>query len=227
MTTENLQVNEAEIKTIDAAVTDIETRIVRLVINSQDSLTIAGDILAEIKQETKHTKATLDEWVKPLKEQKEKLEDIFKPKIKELEKLKVILEDNMRPYQLRIIKEKEEIAAEARKKELEAIQARADAALAEAAKTNSEVKLNTAIDITEYKTEVEAREIKGHSRTTGGMGQMTARKEWDFKIVNADLIPREFCTPDESKIRKFVKQNKELAKISGVETFETIVNTNR
>ena len=44
---ENLQVNEAEIKTIDAAVTDIETRIVRLVINSQDSLTIAGDILAE------------------------------------------------------------------------------------------------------------------------------------------------------------------------------------
>jgi hypothetical protein len=224
---ENLQINETEIKTIDAVVTDIETRIARLVVNSQENLTIGGDILAEIKQEIKATEAKHDEYKKPLNLLKDKLAEVFNPRIKQLKALKNMIEKNMLPYQLKIIKEREEFAAEARKKELVLIQERADAALAEAAKTNSEVKLNTAIDIAEYKAEVEAREIKGHARTTGGMGQMTARKVWRAKIVNAVIIPRSFCVPDEKMLNEYAKVHKESAKIDGVEFYEDVINTNR
>ena len=199
---ENLQINETEIKTIDAVVTDIETRIARLVVNSQENLTIGGDILAEIKQEIKATEAKHDEYKKPLNLLKDKLAEVFNP-----------------------------FAAEARKKELVLIQERADAALAEAAKTNSEVKLNTAIDIAEYKAEVEAREIKGHARTTGGMGQMTSGKEWKHKITNDGLVPRDLCSPDDKKIKEWIKTNKDnldkkLKSIPGIEFYETVINRN-
>ena len=129
---ENLQINETEIKTIDAVVTDIETRIARLVVNSQENLTIGGDILAEIKQEIKATEAKHDEYKKPLNLLKDKLAEVFNPRIKQLNALKDMIENNMLPYQLKIIKEREEFAAEARKKELVLIQERADAALAKA-----------------------------------------------------------------------------------------------
>jgi hypothetical protein len=228
---ENLQINETEIKTIDAVVTDIETRIARLVVNSQENLTIGGDILAEIKQEIKATEAKHDEYKKPLNLLKDKLAEVFNPRIKQLKALKNMIEKNMLPYQLKIIKEREEFAAEARKKELVLIQERADAALAEAAKTNSEVKLNTAIDIAEYKAEVEAREIKGHARTTGGMGQMTSGKEWKHKITNDDLVPRDLCSSDDKKIKEWIKTNKDnldkkLKSIPGIEFYETVINRN-
>jgi hypothetical protein len=208
-------------------IVDIETRIARLVVNSQENLTIGGDILAEIKQEIKATEAKHDEYKKPLNLLKDMLAEVFNPRIKQLKTLKDMIENNMRPYQLKIIKEREEFAAEARKKELALIQERADSALAEAAKTNSEVKLNTAIDITEYKAEVESREIKGHARTTGGMGQMTTRKVWRAKIVNAAIIPRAFCVPDEKILNEYAKEHKENAKIEGVEFYEDVINTNR
>ena len=43
---------------------------------------------------------------------------------------------------------------------------------------------------------------------------------WKFEIIDATQIPREFCIPDESKIRKYVQDNKEGAAIPGVRTWQ-------
>lgn len=44
----------------------------------------------------------------------------------------------------------------------------------------------------------------------------TVYEDWSFVIDCADLVPREFCIPDERKIREYIRANKEMAKIAGV-----------
>ena len=45
-------------------------------------------------------------------------------------------------------------------------------------------------------------------------------ENWQFKIVNADLIPREYLTPDTVKIGKAVKLMKGMTSIQGVEVID-------
>ncbi len=44
--------------------------------------------------------------------------------------------------------------------------------------------------------------------------------EWDFEIVHADQVPREYCIPDEKRIRQFAKLMKDKAAMAGVRFFE-------
>lgn len=49
---------------------------------------------------------------------------------------------------------------------------------------------------------------------------VSTRKGWDWRIVNANLIPREYWSVDEKKIRAVVKQLGPDCKIPGIEVFE-------
>jgi hypothetical protein len=44
----------------------------------------------------------------------------------------------------------------------------------------------------------------------------TVYDEYNFVIDCADLVPREFCIPDERKIREYIRANKDMAQIAGV-----------
>jgi hypothetical protein len=44
--------------------------------------------------------------------------------------------------------------------------------------------------------------------------------EWDFEIVKPDLVPREFCEPDEKRIRQYAKLMMAEAVMAGVRFFE-------
>lgn len=57
---------------------------------------------------------------------------------------------------------------------------------------------------------------------------ISTREDWDFRIVDASLIPREYLTVNESAIRAVGKSTKGNAKIPGVEFFaRTIVAARR
>jgi hypothetical protein len=47
-----------------------------------------------------------------------------------------------------------------------------------------------------------------------------ARENWDFEIVDVNLIPREFMVPDEKSIRGVVKARKSLTNISGIRAYD-------
>ena len=49
----------------------------------------------------------------------------------------------------------------------------------------------------------------------------SARIVYDFEVVNPNLVPREFCSPDLSKIRTYINSNKDAAKIDGVDIKKT------
>jgi len=48
------------------------------------------------------------------------------------------------------------------------------------------------------------------------------RQYWKFRVTDADLVPREWCCPDEKLIGEFVRSNKEktVGVIPGIEVYE-------
>lgn len=44
-------------------------------------------------------------------------------------------------------------------------------------------------------------------------------ESWDIEVMNADLVPRQYCEPDEVKIRRIVKANEGRIEIPGVRIF--------
>lgn len=54
------------------------------------------------------------------------------------------------------------------------------------------------------------------ARETPKVAGVSTREAWKFEVQNADLVPREFLTVDEAKIRRYVGAMKGDAKIAGV-----------
>jgi len=54
-----------------------------------------------------------------------------------------------------------------------------------------------------------------------------AGKVWKFEIESAASIPREFCSPDERKIREYVNREKDAASITGVRIWEEMTVSSR
>lgn len=53
---------------------------------------------------------------------------------------------------------------------------------------------------------------------------ISTREDWDFEVVDVNLVPREFLTIDESKLRRYAKAMKVDANVPGVRFFsKTIV----
>jgi len=48
---------------------------------------------------------------------------------------------------------------------------------------------------------------------------VSSSDNWNFRITHPDSVPREFCQPDEKKIRQYVKAMKLTAQIPGVQVF--------
>jgi hypothetical protein len=66
-----------------------------------------------------------------------------------------------------------------------------------------------------------ARKVEGLAPTAEtGQAKNIWGTEWDFEITDSDKVPREFCEPDEKRIRQFAKLMKEKAVMPGVRFFE-------
>ena len=66
---------------------------------------------------------------------------------------------------------------------------------------------------------VQPQEIKLENKSVIKlMSSVTA--VWKFEITDAVQVPREFCSPDERKIREYVQREKEAASIPGVRIYE-------
>lgn len=53
-----------------------------------------------------------------------------------------------------------------------------------------------------------------------GGSMSSARKVWQFEIVDESQIPREYLMVDQVKIRKYIQNNKGMSDIPGIKVFE-------
>lgn len=155
----------------------------------------AAHLLLNIKERAKVVDAKRKEFTQPLYDLQRKINAFFKKPLDDYKQAELALKAAMAGYH----NKKEE---ERRK----ALQAAKEAA-----------------DKQEKATFVQAMEKAADNITPEAKGTHT-REVVRFEVVDPALVPREFCSPDEKKIKAAIDNTGEHAKIAGVRIWkETVV----
>ena len=172
----------------------------------------AGEKLKDVKGALKRLEAVRKTFTTPLDQAKSAIMDFFRKPEEKLKQAERTIKNALDGYyqeQERIAREAQARLDEQARKEREKLEAQAKRA-AESGKTEkADILLKKAAMVDAPVVVAQQASVSGQS----------VRKDWDFTIEDASLIPREYLMPDESKIRKMVKAFKEDAKIPGVKVF--------
>lgn len=191
---ENLEKNLIEIDKGKLAILD---RIASLEIRNTPEMEQAVALTKRIKEEKAKIDEIKDLLVKPLKVQAKAIEAKLKPRIDELDNAESMLKQKMVNYTLeqdKVRLQKEEILRKEQEKKY----------LKELKKSEKEgiIPPPPPEPVT-----IEKQKIEGFSM----------RMSWDYRIINVDLIPRDFMIPDDKKIRKCILAGLE---IKGIQAFQ-------
>lgn len=204
-----LEVLQQDINKFDSWVTPITDR---------ESLKNAGDNLKGIKVKIKEIEAAKEKLVKPVWDHLQDLRAIFKPFEAKAEQIKKQLESNILTYQREQVRLQREEEERQRKIELERLEAQRKALEDEAAKNNSEVVLDAAIEIEEKMERVETAPSEITQNFKGGWATTKIKENWTYRIVNPDKVPAQFCSPDHAKIMAAIRAGSR--EIEGLEIYD-------
>lgn len=113
--------------------------------------------------------------------------------------------DNYAAEQLRKQREEQERAAAEAAREAAEAQAKAD----EEAKMASMFGADGAAPSAPEEPEVVEPEVVEPEKKKPVVQGVTVRTSWQLEVVNPNLVPREFCSPDEKKIREWMTNQKQ------------------
>ena len=202
----------SEVKELSEQSTQIAESVLIFKVVTADQYEQAGEKLKDIKGAQKRLDTLRKSFTQPLDQAKSAIMDFFR---KPEEKLKQA-ETGLKRVMLSYVEEQERIRREAQarldedaRKQREKLEEQARKAAEKGKTEKSDILLTKA-------ALVEAPVVVAQQSKVSGQN---IREEWDFEIVNAAEIPREYLMPDEVKIRKMVKAFKEDAKIPGVKIF--------
>lgn len=159
-----------------------------LQVRTKDEVAFVAQVLAEIKGETKRLTARQKEVTDPLNQALKAARALFKPALELLGQCEAKLKDHLALAHQ---------AAEAEKRA--ALQAAHEQAVAGDTKAAGQA-------IVKAEAAAELPQTEG----------VSYRSRWVFAIVNADIVPREYCSPDLKKIREVVALQKGATNIPGV-----------
>jgi len=183
-------------------------------VTTQEQYTTAGDYLRSIKQSSKKLEDLRVSLTRPLDDSKKRIMDLFRTPLEKLIQAELTLKRGMLGYQQeqeRKRREEEDRLQEIARKEAERLSRRADKA---------EDKGNIA----------KAEELRLKSQETASITPFVAptiqkaegtstKKIWKYEIINEDLIPRKYLTPDLLQIGKEVRACGETLTIPGIRIF--------
>jgi len=199
------------------------------VVVSQETFSDAGEVLKAIKAKSKSLDELRKSLTKPLDESKKRIMEFFNKPLDVLVQAEKHIKSAMISWQdeqekIRLAEERR--LADIQRKQAEEIQKKIDAELAkaenlktdkakEAAQARAE-ELQAKVDIVNAYVPVVESKIEAVSG-------ISTRKVWKFKIVDANLIPREYMIPDEKYIGKMVEASKGTKPIAGIEIYSESV----
>lgn len=195
-----------EIHTPDPQAMALETREAKdsldlareMVIETQEDLEFAAEILAGAKGKARELKSRLDKITKPLNAALKEARDLFRPALEYYGTIEVELKKRIEEVTLRQ-------QEESRAAMLKAAEAHEEGDTAGATEALSQVK------------------------TVGSVQGLSTRQTWDFVIVDASQIPREFLIPNEKAIRAHARAAKNEAPnpIPGVKFVPRVIVASR
>lgn len=159
-----------------------------LVIETQDDLEFAAEILADVKGNVRQLKDMQDRVVLPINTALKELRSWFKPALRALEKCESGLKS-------KIAKAHAEVHA----RQQEALQVAATASM--------QGDTEAASAAMEQASETDFEPVKG----------LSMRHTWDYDIIDFDKVPREYMLVDDSKVKAVIRAHKGDITIPGIQ----------
>lgn len=180
----------------------------------QDSYAAAADDLRRVKALYRAVDDERKRITTPLDQAKRAAQDHFRPALSFLEQAETVLKGCMAKYAAAEREKRlqaERLALEAARREQDKLEKRA-----ERAETQGKVEQAEALREQASMVGAVAPVVVPPAKTEG----ITLRTRWDFRIVDANALPREYLMPDEKKIAGVVRAMKAETRIAGVEVLE-------
>lgn len=194
---------DQKLEEISKDLTIIEQEADSYTIQSPADVVLASEFLAKVKARAKSIEEIRLFFVKPLKDQAKAIDGMFNPKITILENIESKVKRLVSNYtmeQERARREEERKLQEAHAKEMAKQEKKAD-------KKGEDFTPTIAPIIQQAPQTIKSESVK-----------TTTIIEWKFEVLDPFSVPRDFCTVDESLIRKSVKQG--VREIEGVRIYE-------
>lgn len=204
-------------KETEVAVNDLESKLTpyeNFKIVSQETFAEAAIILKDISSQEKKIKEYRLSCTRGLDESKKKIMDFFRKPEEYCVKIKNLMSKKMSEYsqeQERIRLEQEAKLREQQRKEAEKLEKKADRL--------------------EEQGKIEQAEVARGQAAIASLSQPTINTAvekpqgvkksvlWKFDILDENLVPREYCSPDSTKIRLQISSLKENCIIPGVRVY--------
>lgn len=199
----------------------------KLPVDSQMSLDGAVGIIRTIDKFRKELEEKRMEITRPLDQAKKAVMDLFRPAVDRCDEIALDLRKKINTYQQAM---EEKRIAEQRKLEekarLEEAKKRKEL-LEKSELAKSRGDLEKAEMLAEKAEEVSIQAPIVAPKIQAAEGSYTVKK-WSFKVVNADLIPREYMIPNEYLLNKVAGIYEGKKEIAGVEFFyETVTRVRK
>lgn len=172
----------------------------------------AGDVLKRIKGHQKKLDETESGITKPINDGLKAIRDLFRGPKERAAKAESLVKRAMIAYS----EEQERIRREEQRKADEAAQKERDRLAAQAAKAAASGKVEKAEALEERASTVVAPVIHREAPKVSGVNM---REAWKFEITDDSLVPREYLSVDEKKIRAVVSALKGGTSIPGVRVY--------
>jgi hypothetical protein len=183
-------------------------------IANQTDYTTAGEYLKSIKNAAAELDDLRKSMTRPLDESKKRIMDFFRKPMDILEKAEAAIKRSMLTYQdeqERLRKEEEARLAELQRKEAEKLLKKAEKA-EEKGNADKADELRESAQQLSSVTPVVAPAVEG----VAGVNTKTV---WKFKIVDVNLIPREYMLPNDKMLGDVARATKGTLKVAGVEFY--------
>lgn len=189
------------------------------------SLSKANEFNEQIKKAIKRVDVRRREFTDHLNIVLKNTNAVFKPVIEYGESVSELVRTKMRDYMLeKEARLKAEQEAQ-RKIEMERLEARQKEMEALAVKHDSDTLINEAVKIEAKIEQMELKPIEVKNIVRSEAGSITLRKTWTYEVINQDLVPRDFMSPDDKKIMFVIKNG--CKEIAGLRIFEEASTSSR
>lgn len=192
----------------------VETNLVN--VGDHESMQTALTVCKEAKTYAKRVEEIRTALVKPHNDQVKAINAYAKSLLKPLDDFERIIKGQLRSYELKL--------EEMRRVEAEKAEKERQEALAKAQQEADIASLFDAKDGLQAEIMVEAKVVEAEAVKKAQLAQIAqnkvsgARRIWTFQVTDESLIPKEFFTLDEKKIRQAVREGQR--EIPGVRIFQ-------
>jgi len=177
-------------------------------IKDDEALKSAIELGSKINKFEKALEAKRKETVEPLNQEVKKINGMFKPVIENVEKLNGTLKSKILVWQKIVEARRKAWVEEQRKKEIEEMEARKNEMLEIAVESDNDLALDIAGNIEAEQKAIAEKEVNVKTIVKTEEAKSSIRRTWDFEVVDAGLIPREYLMVDERAIKQAIKDRK-------------------